>query len=270
MRPGWRPERVYAIRYATRPTALRHEHFYGHVECGDSSMPIDYFVWLIAGEEEAILVDAGYTPEVAAERGDRMHLGSPIEASTALGYPPESIKSLVITHAHYDHTGYLHELTAARIHLQERELAFWTGRHAHRAMYRSIVEQRDVLELVRRNFAGSVDLIDGDAEIAPGVSVHLVGGHTAGMQVVRVAVGNEVIVLASDAAHFYENFEADRPFSITHSTPGMFDAFERSRELASSSDTVGLVVPGHDPDVRARFPEVGDAFGLESRVWQIA
>ncbi|QUW17850.1 N-acyl homoserine lactonase family protein [Agrococcus sp. Marseille-Q4369] len=233
-------------------------------------MPIDYFVWLIAGGSEAILVDAGYTPEVAEQRGNRIHLGSPIEACAALGYPPKSIKSLVITHAHYDHTGYLHELPSARIHLQERELAFWTGRHAHRAMYRSIVDQGDVLELVRRNFAGSVDLIDGDADIAPGVSVHLVGGHTAGMQVVRVDVEGQLIVLASDASHFYENVEADKPFSITHSTPGMFDAFDRSRELASSRDSVGLIIPGHDPGVRARFPDVGAAIGIESRVWQIA
>lgn len=269
MRDGWKPEHVYAIRYATRPTALRHEHFYGHIDCGDDSMPIDYFVWLIAGQGEAILVDAGFTPEVAARRGDRIHLGSPLEAAAALGYPAAAITHLVITHAHYDHTGYVHELPDARVHIQERELAFWVGRHAHQEMYRTIVEADDVLEVVRRNLAGGVDVIDGDAQLAPGVSVHLVGGHTAGMQVVRVEVGDEIVVLASDASHFLENIEGGKPFSITHTTPQMFDAFDRVFELASTETAVGRIIPGHDPRVLDRLTPVDPAFGLDGRAWQI-
>ncbi|WP_177220301.1 N-acyl homoserine lactonase family protein [Agrococcus baldri] len=269
MRPEWKPEHIYAIRYATRPTALRHEHFYGHIDCGDDSMPIDYFVWLIAGQGEAILVDAGFTPEVGARRGDRIHLGSPLEAAEALGYPIAAIKSLIITHGHYDHTGYVHELPAAKVHMQERELAFWVSRHAHKEMYRAILEENDLLELVRRNLSGGVDLITGDAQLAQGVSVHLVSGHTAGMQVVRVVVDDQVVVLASDASHFFENIEADKPFSITHSTPQMFDAFDRAFELASSATAVGQIIPGHDPRVRDRLAPVDPALGLDGRVWQI-
>lgn len=270
---GWEPEAVYAIRYATRPTALRHEHFYGHDECGDESMPIDYFVWLVTGAGSAILVDAGFTPETAAARPGREHLGSPLEIAEKLGYPLPAIPSVVVSHAHYDHTGYLTELPDARIHLQQKELAFWVGPHARREMYRSIVAQDDIVGIVRANFAGSVDLYDGDAWIAPGVSAHFVGGHTAGTQVVRVGLkSGEVVVLASDASHFYENIGAARPFSIAHTVPDMFDAFDTIRALAIRADgEPGIILPGHDPGVTQRFPAaLTDDADASGRIWKIA
>ncbi|WP_104190574.1 N-acyl homoserine lactonase family protein [Cryobacterium sp. Y82] len=269
----WRPSAVYAIRYATRPTALRREHFYGHDDCGDNLMPIDYFVWLIAGPGAAILVDAGFTPETALARHGREHLGSPLEVADKLGYPLESIPSVVVSHAHYDHTGYLPALSGARIHLQQKELAFWTGPHAKQQMYRDIVDEEDVVTIVRSNFAGGVDLYDGDAWIAPGVSAHLVGGHTAGTQVVRVALpSGEVVVIASDSSHFYENEGARRPFSIAHTVPTMFDAFDRLGQLALRADGgSGILLPGHDPAVKDLFPiALADDPTVAGRLWRIA
>ena len=68
--------------------------------------------------------------------------------------------------------------------LQDEEIAFWTGRYAARREFRVVVEAEDVVEVVRANFARRVRWVDGDAEVVPGVSVHHVGGHTPGMQVV--------------------------------------------------------------------------------------
>ena len=82
--------------------------------------------------------------------------------------------------------------------------------------------------------------------------MHRVGGHTAGLQVVRVRTGGGPVVIASDAAHFYANLEEDRPFAIVHSLPGMYDAFDRVRALAGGDD--GRIVPGHDPLVLERHP----------------
>lgn len=270
---SWKPEAVYAIRYATRPTALRHEHFYGHDECGDVSMPIDYFVWLVTGPDSAILLDGGFTPATADARPGRIHLGSPLEVAETLGYGPSAIRSVVVSHAHYDHTGYLSYLPEARIHLQEKELSFWTGPSARREMYRSIVDQEDILGLVRSNFDGSLDLYHGDAWIAPGVSVHLVGGHTPGTQIMRVTLDSgDVVVLASDASHFFENFNDERPFSIAHTVPDMFSAFDTIKALARRVDgSPGIIVPGHDPAVKDHFlcPRPDDE-SLTGRLWQIA
>ena len=95
----------------------------------------------------------------------------------------------------------------------------------------------------------------GEAEIAPGVRVHHVGGHTAGMQIVSVRTARGTAVLTSDASHYYANYEQDRPFNTLHDLPGTYRAFARIRALASAPD---LIVPGHDPLVLERLQPVVD------------
>src|SRR6266853_2022096 len=87
------------------------------------------------------------------------------------------------------------------------------------------------------------------------IAVHHVGGHTAGMQIVTVAHARGQAVVASDASHYYRNFEEGIPFNTLQDLPRMYSAFAKIRELASSPD---LVLPGHDPLVRARRKRVGD------------
>ena len=176
----------------------------------------------------------------------------------------ESVDHVVLTHLHYDHTGTAREFGAARYVLQRSELGYWTGPWAERiARERWLVSESDLAHL--RTEQARVRLVDGDAVVVPGLSVHLVGGHTAGMQVVRVRTARGHVVLASDASHFYENIEDDRPFAILHSMTGMYGAFDRIRELA---DGPHLVVAGHDPEVLDRFPPLSAS--LAGRVAVIA
>jgi glyoxylase-like metal-dependent hydrolase (beta-lactamase superfamily II) len=108
-----------------------------------------------------------------------------------------------------------------------------------------------VADLVRAVHQGRVVFHAGDEDLAPGVSVHLIGGHTDGLQVVRVHTARGWLVLASDASHYYENMEAGRPFPIVFDVGAMLEGFETLRRLASSDDAI---VPGHDPLVLARYP----------------
>jgi glyoxylase-like metal-dependent hydrolase (beta-lactamase superfamily II) len=96
-----------------------------------------------------------------------------------------------------------------------------------------------------------VRFVDEVTTVAPGITLHPVGGHSAGLQLVRVETGKGTLLLASDAAHFYENFEEDRPFSIVHSIADMYRAFDRMHELV---DDPRNIVPGHDPLVFERYP----------------
>ena len=54
---------------------------------------------------------------------------------------------------------------------------------------------------MRLSFARGVKLYDGPAELCPGVTLHPVGGHTPGMQFVRVHTSRGWVVLASDVTH---------------------------------------------------------------------
>ena len=142
-------------------------------------------------------------------------------------------------------------------------MAFWTGRYAARREFRVVVEAEDVVEVVRANFARRVRWVDGDTEVVPGVSVHHVGGHTPSMQVVTVDTTRGTVVLAIDAAHFYANLDGDAPFATLHDLAGMYGAFDRLHELAGRD---GLIVPGHDPGVLARFEPVAGLEGVAARI----
>ena len=245
---------VYVLRYAER-RAERQHHFYGAVDGAADPMPISYFVWLIVGPYGPVLVDTGFTPATARRLG-RSYVASPRDAVRAAGVDPDSLATVVLSHLHYDHAGCTADFPAASFVLQDREMAFWTGRHARQVAsglgLPHLVLPDDVLAVCAANFAGRVRWVDGEAEIAPGISVHRVGGHTPGMQVVRVATALGHVVLASDASHFYENIERDRPFAVVDSVPGALQAFADVRSLASDP---GLIIPGHDPSVLDRFPK---------------
>lgn len=242
---------VYAVKYATRD-ARSGEHFYGH-DLHDVPMPMDYFVWAAVSAEHTVVVDAGFTAEVAARRG-RKHLRCPTEGLEALGIDCARVPYVILTHLHYDHVGNLEKFPEATYVVQEAEMAFWTGRYAGRDHFRTLVEVDDIAYLVRENFEGRLRFVAGSEEIVPGIEVHRTGGHSAGLQVVRVKTARGSVVLASDATHFYANIEQDRPYSIVSDLPRMYGAFDLVHALADSS---AHLVPGHDPLVLERFPAAG-------------
>jgi glyoxylase-like metal-dependent hydrolase (beta-lactamase superfamily II) len=212
-------------------------------------MPMDYFTWVVASPERVFLVDTGFTAATAARR-KRQFLRCPIESLKLIGIEPDSVTDVILTHLHYDHVGNFDKLLNARFHLQERELAFATGRHIRYPYFGHGFEVEDVIGMVRLNFKRRVELYDGDVELAPGVSVHLAPGHTAGLQVVRVRTGRGNVVLASDASHFYENIQTNRPFIAAVDISAMLDSFRKVERLA---DSRRHIVPGHDPLVMQRY-----------------
>jgi glyoxylase-like metal-dependent hydrolase (beta-lactamase superfamily II) len=238
---------VFAIRYATRE-ARRADHFIGG-DPHDAPMPMDYFTWLILGEGCRIVVDTGFTEEVAAKR-KRRFLRCPAETLNLLGVAPETVEDVVLTHLHYDHVGNFHKFAAARFHLQEREMQFATGRHMRYAKFGHSFEVEDVVGMVRLNFKGRVELHRGEVALAPGITLHLTGGHTDGLQVVRVHTRRGWVVLASDAAHYYEHIETDRLFTTAFHLGDMLDAYRTVERLAASPRHV---IPGHDPLVMRRY-----------------
>jgi glyoxylase-like metal-dependent hydrolase (beta-lactamase superfamily II) len=258
------PFAVYAIRYAHREASLRGEHFYRGDARPNDPYPIDYFVWAAVSPEATVVVDAGFTPETAKRRGNRDYLQSPIETLRALGLEARAVEHLVLTHLHYDHVGHVGDFPAAQLLVQRSEYEFWTGPYANRGEYGHLHEQADMIYLREQLASGRLRLLDGEFSVVPGITLHHLGGHTQGLQVVRVNTAAGHVVLASDASHFYENIGSDRPYSIVDHLPSMYRAFDRIRELADAEE---LIVPGHDPAVLERFPAAATSLvGLAVRV----
>ena len=252
---------VYAVKYAHHERRSS-ENFLGG-DAHDVPMPLDYFVWLVRGDGREIVVDSGFSAEMARKRR-RNHLRCPVEGLKLLGCDARLVRDVVVTHLHYDHAGNFDLFPEATLHIQDREMQYATGRYMCQECFRGAFEVEDVVAMVRRVYAGRVRFHDGDAEVAPGVSVHHVGGHTLGLQAVRVRTARGWVVLASDAAHLYANFRDARPVPIVLDVGRMVEGYARLRALADSDDHV---VPGHDPLVLSRYPAPSDALsGIVARL----
>ena len=243
------PYEVIAIRYAHLERDARH-NFLGGDEHDDGPMPLDYYVWAIVNAERTILVDTGFDHDTARRRG-RQIVRPVAEGLQAVGISPDRIEDIVISHMDYDHAGNHDLFPRARYHLQDSEMAYATGRFMCHAAPRLPFEVDDVTAMVRKVFAGRVQFHDGAGEIVPGVSVHHIGGHSKGLQCVRVRTRRGEVVLAADAAHLYAHLDTGRIFPTTYSVAEAAEGYARLRRLASSSQHV---VPGHDPLVLARYP----------------
>lgn len=239
---------VYALRYAHRE-ARSSEHFIGG-DPHDRPMPMDYFVWVLRSPERIYLVDTGFGQEQADAR-KRELISRPADLLAKIGIEAKRIDDVIITHLHYDHAGTLDDFPAARFHLQNSEMAYATGRHMSCGFLNHSYSVDDVVAMVRRVYAGKVFFHDGIGELAPGVSLHHIGGHTRGLQAVRVRTARGWVVLASDASHYYANMEENRPFPIVENISAMVDGYATLRRLA---DSPAHIVPGHDPLVMERYP----------------
>ena len=241
---------VFAIKYAMR-NARRSDHFVGG-DPHDAPMPMDYFVWLLRNAQRTVVVDTGFTAAIAAAR-KRTFLRSPREGIALLGVKAEEVKDVIITHMHYDHVGTFDDFPRAQFHLQDDEMSYATGRYMQVPQFGRSFEVDNVVGMVRMVYKNRVTFHRGEGEIAPGVSVHHIGGHTMGLQSVRVMTQRGWLVLASDASHYYEHMETKRVFPTTFNLGKVVDGYETLYRLAASPQHV---IPGHDPLVMQRYPAV--------------
>lgn len=242
------PFEVFAIRYATRP-AQRRDHFIGG-DPHDGPMPMDYFVWLVRNARQTFVVDTGFNHAMAAKRS-RQLLRTPKEGLALLGVAAEQVEHVILTHLHYDHVGTFDDFPKAQFYLQDAEMSFATGRHMCNDFFRHGYEADNVADMVKLVYKERVSFHSGVRELAPGLSLHLLGGHTAGLQCVRVMTRRGWMVLASDASHYYEHVRNGRYFTIALNLGDMFNGYRTMRELAASEDHI---IPGHDPKVMEYYP----------------
>lgn len=244
-------EDVYEIRAIKYARLMRRspENFIGG-DPHDTEMPLNYYVWVVSNSARTVVVDTGFTEAMASKR-NRQIIHPVAEGLKAIGIQPDAVKDVIITHMHYDHAGNIPLFPNARYHLQDQEMAFATGRCMCHGMMSHGYEADDVVHLVRCVFDQRVHFHDGVDEIAPGIEVHHIGGHTKGLQAVRVRTLRGWVVLASDASHFYAHMEQDRAFPILYNLGDMLEGYKTLRRLASSPRHI---IPGHDPLVMTRYP----------------
>jgi glyoxylase-like metal-dependent hydrolase (beta-lactamase superfamily II) len=241
---------IYALRYGTMGGRTRQDNFRDAVENPDKPMPIDYFIWVVKNDDRCVVVDTGFDHAEAAARGRSLER-LPSVALAHMGVNASLVKDVVVTHLHYDHAGTFSHFPSAKFHIQEAEMRFATGPWMLNDAERWAYSADHVAELVHRLFEKRVVFHDGDGEVAPGITIHCMPGHTMGVQAVRVKTKRGWVLLASDASHYYEHWVKRVPFAICWKDGDLLESYRRFETLVDSEDHV---IPGHDPVVRSIYP----------------
>jgi glyoxylase-like metal-dependent hydrolase (beta-lactamase superfamily II) len=239
---------IHAVHYAHHDRPASDNYIGG--DAHDVLQPLDYYVWTITGGGRTYIVDTGFDAAMGKKR--QRTLVRPVASGLkAIGIAPEMVEDIIVSHLHYDHTGNYDLFPRAKYHLQDIEMAYATGRCMCHALLKMPFEEDDIIAMVRKLYAGRVAFHDGADEIAPGITVHKIGGHSKGLQCVRVKTRRGYVVIASDTAHLYNHVEQRRVFPTTYNLAEVLEGYDQLRKLATSS---AHIIPGHDPQVLKRYP----------------
>ena len=230
------------------------------------------YIWHIAGGDEKIVVDAG----MEAPGSNGLVHGFPAmgggeigtrEALAKVGLKPEEVDTLILTHLHFDHVATVDLFHNARIIVQKKE---WEFAHHPTPHMKGTYDQTALSKIENMDLV----LVDGDTEIAKGIRVVTLPGHTKGLQGVAVDTEKGAYLLASD--HFYtyfnimpprENVEftdlagtklslgpSPLPFLPIGLHVDLSDWFESSYKTLTITKR-NMIIPGHEPSVVGKtFP----------------
>ena len=206
-------------------------------------------VYLLDTDSGWIMIDAGVDPaHVRADARDRMFFDHGIYPPiilpqheldshlATLGLTRQDISHGVLTHLHYDHAGCVKYFPHAKVSVQRREYDNWFGRGHIEAMF---PEDLDVPTI-------QWNLVDGDWEVAPGLTMIDTRGHTAGHQSAVVELKTTgVVVLPIDAGDLQENCDDEVLPGGSVDDEAAMAAILRIKRIVAERDATLILF--HDP-----------------------
>jgi N-acyl homoserine lactone hydrolase len=205
---------------------------------------------VIETDDGPILVETGANPDgrtdPAAAAGERARATTlklreedDIRARLKeIGLKPEEVRTVILSHMHWDHAGGCKFFPHATFVVQRAEYRF--------ALYPDKALSKPY---VRHLFEGmsTLDLREGDGEVVPGVWVISSPGHSPGHQSVLVSLPESgKMLLAFDAINTWANVELETPGGVSWNAALAIDSMRRLVQLAKRENAT--LVPGHEPD----------------------
>ncbi|MGN7126757.1 N-acyl homoserine lactonase family protein [Methylorubrum thiocyanatum] len=232
---------LFALRYATQGKRRAQDCLIGP-RPDDLDQDFDYFFWLIAGPSP-IVIDCGFDDRTSATANLHL-LHHPGHLLQSVGVDPRDVKTVILTHLHYDHAGCLDLFPSATFIVQAAEVAHATGPAMGHEPLRRYYRREHIQSIIGASFEGRLKQVEGDFVLNSETSLHLVPGHTPGQQVVKFSSGGSNLVFASDALHLGLNLHRRSPFPIVDNLFESYNAFDKLISLAGRANRI---VAGHDP-----------------------
>ena len=206
-----------------------------------------------------ILVDTGVGNKRTDELKESHHINGNklIRNLKEFDLNARDIDIVVLTHLHFDHSGGCTKLnrTGAAVpifprarHLVQKDC--WSEAISPNERYEDVFHSEDFFPLQEK---GLIELVDGDTEIVPGVTLKVADGPSKGHQMVMVNMGSERIVFAGDliptAYHLQANFIA-----AADEFPN--ETLVQKKELLDMAMKEGwIIVFGHGQENRSGYVE---------------
>ena len=213
----------------------------------------NYYIWLIRGNSEILIVDCGIAPSLARDK-QILNYVNPAEILAKFGIEASKVKKLLITHMHFDHISGIELFPSATFYLQEKEFNFWVKDPiAKKPPFLRVSDLAGNDHLARLEGTEGLVLVNGDYEVLPGVELLLTPGHTPGLQAVSVNTIRGKAILGSDNAHVFKNYEEEIPSSFITDMVAWMRTYDSLKSKVSSPD---LLFPGHDIEMFTKYPKM--------------
>ncbi len=215
---------------------------------------------LVRDGKQTVLVETGIGPKLT-EKSQAIYKNQALlmKSLEETGVAPDEIDIVINTHLHFDHCGWntyyrdgtpVATFQRAQYYAQKGELE-----HAHEQ------HERDRVSYMTDNYdplvaSGQMTLLEGDAEIAPGIGVRVFPGHTRDMQVVTVRSGGATLCYPSDLIPTANHL--DPTWVLGYDLYPLTTIDNRHKFYAEAIPEKWLVAFTHDHETPLAYVEMGE------------
>ena len=214
-------------------------------------IPLEARLMLIRWDDKIVLVDTGngnkLNPKVAERYGIDLTKSSVELHLKRFGIEPEQITDVILTHLHFDHSG-----GATKILNSEIVPTFPKARYyVQKEHYKWAVNptEKDRASFFTENYiplkdTGVLELIDGEADIYPGISAINVNGHTKAMQLIKVHDAGQNVLFCADLCATSAHVPV--PFGMGYDNEPLKTIEEKKRILPVVYEEGTILIFEHD------------------------